>query len=219
MLRSNKATGVLVALSLSAAMPAAHAQRSDAEGRLREMLRQTTIELRDAQNQNAQLRSQLDELNAQRTQPVEKKPAASPDAGALRRAQQEASELRREIAELRRDRDAREQTLARLELSSEQAELLARAREADSRQLNDERSALNQRFERCARDNGELVGIADELLQRYRNKGVWESFRDSEPLIGIRRVKLETLAQQYHARILDLKTPSAHGAQDAQPSQ
>jgi DNA repair exonuclease SbcCD ATPase subunit len=204
-----------VALLSVAAIPAAQAQRSEAEARLREMLRSTTVELRDAQNQNAELRSQLDELKAQRA-PVEQKPSPAVDTAALRRAQQEASELRRTLAELRHELDEREQVIARWKQTSEQTAQLANARDADVKQFNQQQQVLSERIETCERNNAELVGIANEVLERYRNKGIWAAVRDNEPLLGIHRVKLETLAQQYHAQIVDRKIPSANEAQNAQ---
>jgi len=206
------------ALLVMAVMPAAQAQRSEVESRLREMLRTTTLELRDVQSQNAELRAKLDELSAQRATPEKKPTPAVVDTAALRRAQQDAADLRRELAELRRQLDERERLIAQARQTSEQAAQFARARDSDLQQLTQRQQAFDARIEVCERHNAELVGIANEVLERYRRKGVWEAVRDNEPLLGIHRVKLETLAQDYHARIIDRKVPSAAPAPDAQTS-
>jgi hypothetical protein len=202
----------------------AQAQHSDAETRLRDMLRQTTIELRDVQSQNAQLRSQVDELTAQREAATAAAPAASPaQSEELRRARNDAEQLRASVTELQRALDQRDQTLAQWKQAYEQAEQLARTRDADAKQLDEQQRSLNARVEVCERDNAELVGIAHEILDRYRHKGVWDAMRDAEPLTGIHRVRLEALAQEYHTKIVDRDVsltpamPASSSASDAMP--
>ncbi|MGH8446732.1 MAG: hypothetical protein ACREVL_15785, partial [Solimonas sp.] len=131
---------------------------------------------------------------------------------ALRRAQAQAEDLRRAL-------DEREQAVQQWKQAYEQAAQLARTRDADAKQLDQQQQALSARAETCERDNGELVGIGEELLGRYRDKGVWAALRDSEPVTGIPRVRLEALAQQYHARIVDLKARPPAAAADAAPPQ
>lgn len=190
----------------AALAPTAQAQRSEAETRLRDMLRQTAVELRDLQAQNAELRAKLDELAAQREKsPV---PAPAPTVSPaqleeLRRARNEAETLRLSLDEAQRTLDERDQTLAKWKQAYEQAEQLARGRDADAKQLDELQRSLGARVDVCERDNAELVGIAQEILDRYRNKGVWAAMRDAEPVTGIRRVRLEALAQEYHAKIVD----------------
>lgn len=188
------ATFTLIAASL------ARAQGSDAEKRLRDMLRQTTLELRDAQSQNAQLRVQLGELQERLVAKSEAKPVApKADDAFLRRARDEAASLRRTL-------EARDQALTQWKQAYEKAVQLAQAREAETKQLDQQRQVLVTRTETCERDNAELVGIGQDLLARYRDKGVWDALRDAEPVTGIHRVQLETFAQQYHAKLVDFRT-------------
>lgn len=200
-----------VVMLFTATVPAGGAERNEAETRLREMLRQTTLELRDAQSQNAELRAKLDNLTAQqRAAPAAQTPLTHVDTTALHRSQHEAEELRTALDEAHRALDERDQVLARWKKTYEQTEQLARTRDADAKRLDEQQRALGERAANCTRDNSELVGIAREILERYRRKGVWDAVRNTEPLTGIHRVRLETLAQQYHAKIIDLKAPSDH---------
>lgn len=211
---------MLTALLLIVALPAAaQAQRNEAEDRLRDMLRQTTIELRDAQSQNVELRAKLDELNAKRATSTEATPRTNVDAAVLRRAQSEAEQLRAALSDARRAIEERDQEMAQWKQAYGQAEELARTRDTDAKRLDEQQRTFAQRVDDCERDNAQLVDLAEEVLERYRNKGVWAAMRDAEPLTGIHRVQLETLAQKYHARIVDLKSSPDATASDAEQQQ
>jgi YD repeat-containing protein len=212
-----KRNWMLTALVFAVAAPASAQQRSDAEDRLRDMLRQTTIELRDAQSQNLELRAKIDELNAKGAAATASAPRANVDTAALRRAQSEAEQLRTALAEARRAIEERDQAMAQWQLAYGQAEQLARTRDADAKRLDELQQTLTQRVDTCERDNAQLVDVAEEVLEKYRRKGVWDAMRDAEPLTGIHRVQLETLAQKYHARILDLQAKPNAAVSDAQP--
>lgn len=211
-----KRNWMLTALLFAVAAPASAQQRSDAEDRLRDMLRQTTIELRDAQSQNVELRAKIDELNAKGAATAASAPRANVDTAALRRAQSEAEQLRTALAEARHAIEERDQALAQWQQAYGQAEQLARTRDGDAKRLDELQQTLTQRVNACERDNAQLVDVAEEVLEKYRNKGVWDAMRDAEPLTGIHRVQLETLAQKYHARILDLQAKPNASASEAQ---
>lgn len=212
---------IAAALSFLGAISTAHAERSEGETRLRDLLRQTTIELRDAQSQNAELRAQIEELHARAALAAAQPPKISKpgvDAGALRLAQRDATELRATLEKLRGMLDERDRALAQMKQSYEDAEQLASTRAADVTRLEGEQQVFTKRVEACEQDNAELVSIAREVLDRYRDKGVWDALRDAEPLTGLSRVKLETLVQRYHSRIVDLQTPALPPAQAVQPA-
>jgi chromosome segregation ATPase len=56
----------------------------------------------------------------------------------------------------------------------------------------------------CASNNAELCVIADELLTKYRNKGVGAALLEREPLIQTKKVELEQLSQKYREEIEQL---------------
>ncbi len=164
------------------------------------------IELRDAQNQNAELRAQVEQLKAQQVAAaaaVQPKVAPAVDTAALERARREVEALRSSADQLRDAVAERDNVLAQWKQALEQTEQVARTRDSDAKRLDQQQQQPTTRVTACERDNAELVDIANEVLARYRDKGVWDALRDAEPLTGIHRVKLETLAQQYHAKIVD----------------
>ena len=54
---------------------------------------------------------------------------------------------------------------------------------------------------RCRDDNAELCGIADELIVKYKNKGVFNSIMEKEPVTQIKKIKLEKITEEYTDKI------------------
>jgi len=61
--------------------------------------------------------------------------------------------------------------------------------------------ALSQRYDQCAEHNARLYTIGDELIRKYRGKGVVTTLLEKEPFTQIKRVELEKLARDYKDKI------------------
>jgi predicted nucleic acid-binding Zn-ribbon protein len=57
----------------------------------------------------------------------------------------------------------------------------------------------------CEANNAELCVIAEELINKYRNKGLGAVIAQKEPLTQIKKVELEKIIQQYQEEIDQLK--------------
>lgn len=195
-------------LTLCLALPAAAQTAPDA--RLRDQLRQTTLQLRQLQDENASLKAQVETLARQAT-PIAPAPvAATPkvdDAelqatrGKLRQEQARAADLQQRL-------EALETNIAAWKQSYDQAASLAKTRDADAKRLQSEgeqtlvaHQQTVSTLQACIADNASLVEIGNELIGRYREKGVWSAVRDQEPLLGLTKLKFEKLAQDYRGRI------------------
>lgn len=53
----------------------------------------------------------------------------------------------------------------------------------------------------CAGDNLALYQLNLELLQQYRDKGVWDALKQREPVMGLGRVELENKVEGYRLRL------------------
>jgi len=69
----------------------------------------------------------------------------------------------------------------------------------------------------CQGKNEGLYKANGELLDAYRNKGVWDSLSQHDPVTGIGSVKVENRIQDYQYRLEDLRTvrPQADAAAQA----
>lgn len=200
--------GVILA-TLTLAAGGAAAQSSVAEERMRDQLRQTTVQLRDAQDSIADLKAQLEKANsqleAQRAAPAVARPKPnSAETTALRNAVEERNQR---IIDVQQRLEDEQKLLGQWQQAYQQAAGLAKARDADAKKFEAQYAEASRRGETCGKDNAELVKISRQLLDRYKKKGVWSALRDEEPITQIHRILLEALAQDYHADIEDHVAP------------
>lgn len=204
------ASGTGLALLIAAA--SAQAQSRDVERQLRDQLRQTTLELRAAQDDNAQLKARLQTLPASAPAPAPPPPVVD-NSGPLRRSlqaeQQRSAGLQQQLEALQKEQQLWRDGYQKAAAVAKERDLQAQKNEA----LHQDAEA---RAHSCEDKNAQLVGISEQLLQRYQDKGVWQSLRDDEPLTGLHRVELEKLAQEYHARIVDQKAAAPAAAAPVQ---
>jgi chromosome segregation ATPase len=101
-----------------------------------------------------------------------------------------------------------EQTATRAELQQAQGKNQA---------LDGELAQCQARVDTLIGHNRRLFEIGNELLDRFENKGVWASLRESEPFTGLKRVELENIVQDYRFAIddqrVEAKTATAPPAQ------
>ena len=195
--------------TMTLAAGGAHAQTSTAEERLRDQLRQTTVQLRDAQDSIADLRAQLEKANgqleAQRAAPAEAVP--KPNTAQITALNAAIEQRDHVISEYQQRFDESQKFLGQWQRAYNQAAALAKARDSDAKRLEARLTEVGTRGETCAKDNAELVSISRRLLDHYQKKGVWSALLDAEPITQIHRNRLEALAQDYHAGIEDHVAP------------
>ena len=61
-------------------------------------------------------------------------------------------------------------------------------------------------LDRCMSNNAELCIIAEDLIKKYRNKGLGAVLVEKEPLTEIRKIELEQFTQKYREEIDKLRT-------------
>ena len=186
------------------------AQAVAAEGpdeRLRAQLRQTTLELRAAQEQLSSLKAENEALKAASTATPAKAATAEVDSRALAIAQSRAAGAAAEAAALKAQVEADRAALAKWEAAYKEAAEVARSRDGELRRLSEINASATTYGRDCATRNRELVDLGLELLDAYRNKGVWSALAEREPLTGLARVKLENAAQDYAGKIADRSLP------------
>ena len=206
-------TPVALLLALIAALPV----RADEalEARLREQLRAAVTSQRQLQIENATLKADLEKAKAEVAKSAENtegKAELEEAKNALAAETERAAGLEAQIGKA-------QTTLGEWKKSYEQAVALARSRDAEAKKFEALHREVSTHVEGCENNNATLVSISEELLARYKKKGVIDAARDREPILGIHRIKLEELAQQYHHRIVDAAvTPLAPESMPAQPA-
>jgi DNA repair exonuclease SbcCD ATPase subunit len=197
--------GLLALALLTAAVPNAGRAADDDTARLREILHRTQEALRQAQADNADLsRAKLDadhklddstkQLEAVRSTSQK---AQSGKAAALQ-AQLDAAHTAQENGQHGLD-DANSKLAA---VNSKLAEALKQLAARDtqvkeiSQALDQSKTANNS----CEAKNVTLYGYAEEVLQRYKKKGVWASLSQKDPMFGLKEVDVENVVQEYQLK-------------------
>ena len=173
--------------------------------KLRDQLRQTILELRQLQDENASLKARL--VAAPAAPPAAVK---SPDSeAATRRARAEAAKQTERATALEQTVAQLQQQLAeqqKLATSSATALKVAVEREQS---LQQQASALQTRSSSCEARNGELLKLSQELIQRYKQRSFSDVLLDREPLLGLHKIQFETILQEYEARRREQAVPKA----------
>jgi chromosome segregation ATPase len=191
------ASFVLAVLSPHGALAA----DEDTTARLREMLHRTQEALRQAQADNAELTRAKSDTD-QKLQAASRQLDAS-QSGA--RATAVSLSARLTAAEGGRSDLERKLGATGEQLASTTATLTATSRDLAARDT--EIAALRQTLEQskaanagCETKNLALYGYADELLQRYKSKGVWAALSQKEPVFGLKEVEVENVVQEYRLK-------------------
>lgn len=191
-------------LSLAVVPTVSLAQEDPGVDRLREALRQTTVQLRQAQSDLAAARAdnvRLEEENAQLNRRVET---------LLRQASEDQAVMQQSIRELRADLQDKEAEAKRLAdtlidwqrrfdvLSSNLASAQETIGERDRTQVE-----LRREIAQLRSQNRELHRLGLEILERFENFSFGRALGAREPFIGVSRARLQTLVQDYRDEIND----------------
>ena len=84
-----------------------------------------------------------------------------------------------------------------------QVEQLAASREAARAQYATQAALLQRTVEDRETKNLALFKLGNEILTRYENFGLGDAMTAREPFVGLTRVKLENLVQDYKNKLLD----------------
>ena len=217
------AVAALGAMSALTWAPALRADQPDAaEARLRDMLKNTMLQLRTAQNDLATAQAtaaeddkKIQDLTAQ-NDTLTKQAIADKDT-----SEKTVAELNKKNAEQAAQLAAYKDALAKWEAGYKLAATVAKAKEAERAKLNSEKIILQRRVDDLESKNMTLFQIGSEILTRYEKFGLGEALAAKEPFVGTTRVKLENQVQDYQDKLLNQKSSpgSEPAAQPQQPPQ
>lgn len=198
---------ILLFLSILILLPQVRGQEEDpAVARLRDALKSTMLQLRDAQSQVATL--QASEAQAQ----LKVKNLEAQVAKLTKQAEQDKTASDALIAALREQLLAREKeafelsgTLKKWKEGYDKAAGLAHAKEAERAKLAAQVIELQRRVDDQQRRNDEMFKLGMEVLDRYKRFGLGTAISAREPFTGISRAKFQTLVQDYSDKITDQK--------------
>jgi DNA repair exonuclease SbcCD ATPase subunit len=203
-------TLILLGLLLSGPVRADD-QASNTESRLREALRNSMLQLRDAQTQVAtlqaaqaesdkavaDLKANIDTLNTQIATLT--KQSADDKAAADKTIADLNAQVTALTAQLGKFTDA----IAAWKTAYNQVTQVASAKETERAKLAVQVIMLQRVVDDREAKNFELYMLGTDLLKHYQSVSLGETIEAREPFVGISRVKLESLVQDYKDKLLD----------------
>ena len=194
---------LLISMLSSGTLRAAD-QANSPEERLRGLLRSTMLQLRDAQNQVATLQTAQTESEKEkkalsdRVDELTKQAAADKDSST-----KTIADLNTKVADQNTFISQLKDALEKWKATYNQAVTVANTKEAQRARLESQVIVLQRRIDDAETKNLALYKIGKEVLGRYQKFGLGTAITAREPFVGITRVKLENLVQDYSDKLND----------------
>jgi len=174
------------------------------EARLRESLRGSMLQLRNAQadlaNAQAAQAAQADEIKSLKEQlALVKKNNAEDRLTAEKKAEEFKAKLTEQAGEIARYKEASEQWKTEYDKVTATAQMT----EAKRAQLFSDSISLERQVADLRARNVALYRLGKEILGRYEKLGLGEQFLAREPFVGRTRVALENLIQDYDDKLVE----------------
>lgn len=167
--------------------------------RLREALRSATAQVRTLEDQRTALQAQIAEVTRARD-------AFKADVDSAKAAAKKAdADYRVAVKEFNERLEERNQTLEKWKDAYTEAATVARTKDAERAKFEGESKNYKASTRACILKNKELVQVGRELLNLYEGVTFIDTAVASEPMIGVRRVQIQSLLQDYGDKVLNQK--------------
>lgn len=173
------------------------------EARLREALRTAISQQRASEDERTRLTARAAE---QEKQIQALKADAEGKVQALERMEAEFNRILAQKGAAIADLNV---SLGKWKTAQQEAAELARAKEAARVQLAALGARLTERAEACETKNAELFSVGNEILDRFASQDLGDVLAGKEPFLGLKRVELQNLVQDYQDKLLDQKLYAA----------
>jgi chromosome segregation ATPase len=184
-------TASLVAFAL--AVSGANAQESETD-RLREALRQATLQARSAEDQRNALQIKLTKAEGDKTALKTELDKAKAKIKELKQDYKQA------VTDFNSRLEERNQQLEKWKEAYTEAATVARAKDAERAKFEAESSTFKASTETCTQKNEELVKVNGELLADYKDVTLGDALLAQEPVTGVRRVGVQQKLEDYDER-------------------
>ena len=200
----NAKTFALLANCLFSATPlfAQAQQASPGELRLREQLKATMLQLRNAESERATLQAAQTERDQKIKKLEEQVTALTRQAAEDKEAADKvALKLNEEIATRTTDIARVTDLLAKSDASLKKVTELARTREEQRAKLATQAIQLQRTVADQRTKNAKMFETAGEVLSRYEKFGLGTAITAREPFTGITRARLQSLVDEYDDKL------------------
>ncbi len=185
----------------TALCPAMAGADSAGETRLREALRSATTQLRALEDERGTWQAKEAELRKE-LESLRKHLASAKQTPASGRS---LTELKQRLAEQNEANAKLTDSLAQCQNAGRDAAENARAKEDQRARLAGEVTSLSERLDRTEAKNARMYKVGKDIIDWLSNVGMGAALLAREPFLGLKRVELENLAQDYEDKLLEQK--------------
>lgn len=184
--------------------PSARADAAAAEVKLRESLRATMLQLRNAEAERANLQAAQAETEAKNKSLTEQLETLTKQAAANQAtADKSIAELQTKIEERDREIGQLRVTLDQWKTDHKKITAIANTKEAQRAKLADQVILLDRKVSEQRTRNAAMYQLGTEVLARYEKFGLGDALTSREPFVGLTRVKFQNLIQDYADKLAD----------------
>jgi len=202
---SMKSFAIIVVLLLTASFSAEAAEKVDpAVQKMREMVRNTMIQLRDAnaklaaaQSAQAEAEDKVKELQGQLEELTKK------SASERKTASETIDDLQTKLANSESMGNHLTESLTKWKQGYAKLADYAKATEGKRAEYASKCILLERRIAEQQVRNAEMYRLANEVLDRYAQFGLGTAISAREPFVGITKVKFQNLVQDYQNKLTD----------------
>jgi hypothetical protein len=197
-------TLVVGSLILNSSFSVAAEEVDDGSAKLREALRNVTMQLRTTQTEAATAKAsqgQAEMKNAELTKQLD---------ALTKQIVIDQSKAKKDIETLELKNDESDKKIAALEVALakwkegyNKAAQLAMTKDKQCLQLADEKSVANAKLRDARYKNLQLFTTANEILKRYEGFSLGQAIKAREPFTGITRARLESFVEEYRDKVND----------------
>lgn len=174
--------------------------RADTEtDKLREALRQATLQTRQLEDQRAALQAKVADADKRIAEAKAQTDAAKAEVRQVEKQHREA------VDEFNRRLSERDETLEKWKSAYEEAATVARDKDAARAKFEGEANAYKASNQGCVAKNTQMLKAGHELLKRYQSVTIGDTIVAHEPMLGLRRVEIQNTIQDSKDKILDQK--------------
>ena len=177
-------------------------QASPAEQRLREQLKATMLQLRNAETERATLQAAQTERDQKIKKSEEQVAALTKQATEDKEAADKAAaKLTEEITARTADLARVNELLVKSDAAGKTTAELAKTREEQRAKLAAQTIQLQRTVADQRTKNAKMFETASEVLSRYEKFGLGTAITAREPFVGITRARLQSLVDEYDDKL------------------
>jgi len=167
------------------------------EDRLRTQLRQTALDLRQAQDAQAQLQADKTAAEQQRDKALADLKQAQAELAASKGKSGAQAAAEHSLAAEKAGRAQDDQQLAKYKSGYEDLLTLSRSRDAERTQLQAAVKGQQTKLETCEAKNVKLYQVGHDILDAYEHVDLGTFAKSREPFAQSTRVRYDMIAQDY----------------------